>query len=307
MGKAEFDSLKNDFQSQIDQYNTSIDAKIDGAIASYLAGVKVAVDKKLTIPVTNYADIIWKNDLYFKIKDRTWTTTNDYTDGPFYMLGNRNGYGSPELNGIVYDTGAPKLRNLNKSFSEPKLQHKWETENQMNKDLSIAKNIFLATNTNTEVNMALELSTQGPTAHKTYDYTDSEYKTVSFDSGTLNCSINGLGGSVNRFYFIDDSGAQVTPTFGLPLWPRYKLKDIYSATFKKSNFNDGVEDNYLVDDEGDTLKNVNWEPSSTNTDYEVTIPVKSGDSVWMRFGPKDTQANGLYAKITNIDCRLIAE
>ena len=37
--KAEFDSLKNDFQSQIDQYNTSIDSKIDGAIASYLAGI----------------------------------------------------------------------------------------------------------------------------------------------------------------------------------------------------------------------------------------------------------------------------
>ena len=28
--KAEFDSLKNNFQSQIDQYNTSIDSKIDG-------------------------------------------------------------------------------------------------------------------------------------------------------------------------------------------------------------------------------------------------------------------------------------
>ena len=39
--KAEFDSLKNNFQSQIDQYNTSIDSKIDGAIASYLAGIKV--------------------------------------------------------------------------------------------------------------------------------------------------------------------------------------------------------------------------------------------------------------------------
>ena len=39
--KAEFDSLKNDFQSQIDQYNTSIDAKIDGAIAAYLAGLMV--------------------------------------------------------------------------------------------------------------------------------------------------------------------------------------------------------------------------------------------------------------------------
>ena len=39
--KAEFDSLKNDFQSQIDKYNTSIDAKIDGAIAAYLAGIKM--------------------------------------------------------------------------------------------------------------------------------------------------------------------------------------------------------------------------------------------------------------------------
>ena len=40
--KAEFDSLKNDFQSQIDQYNTSIDSKIDTAIANYLQGIKVA-------------------------------------------------------------------------------------------------------------------------------------------------------------------------------------------------------------------------------------------------------------------------
>ena len=44
--KAEFDSLKNNFQAQIDQYNTSIDSKIDGAIASYLAGITVA--KKTT-------------------------------------------------------------------------------------------------------------------------------------------------------------------------------------------------------------------------------------------------------------------
>lgn len=41
ISKAEFDSLKNTFQSQLDQYNTSIDSKIDNAISSYLAGVKV--------------------------------------------------------------------------------------------------------------------------------------------------------------------------------------------------------------------------------------------------------------------------
>ena len=48
--KAEFDSLRNDFQSQIDQYNTSIDQKIDGAIASYLSGIKLTRTEELTLP-----------------------------------------------------------------------------------------------------------------------------------------------------------------------------------------------------------------------------------------------------------------
>ena len=40
--KSEFDSLKKNFANQIDQYNTSIDSKIDGAIAAYLAGMDLA-------------------------------------------------------------------------------------------------------------------------------------------------------------------------------------------------------------------------------------------------------------------------
>ncbi len=47
--KAEFDSMKNDFQSQLDRYNSSLDNKIDGAIASYLAGVKVSVTQEHNI------------------------------------------------------------------------------------------------------------------------------------------------------------------------------------------------------------------------------------------------------------------
>lgn len=47
--KAEFDSLKNSFQSQIDQYNSSIDSKIDGAIAGYLAGIKVNKKSKINL------------------------------------------------------------------------------------------------------------------------------------------------------------------------------------------------------------------------------------------------------------------
>ena len=39
--KAEFEAMKKDFNEQIDNYNTSIDSKIDGAIASYLAGINI--------------------------------------------------------------------------------------------------------------------------------------------------------------------------------------------------------------------------------------------------------------------------
>ena len=45
--KAEFDNLKNNFQSQLDSYNTNIDAKIDSAIAGYLAGINVESEKNI--------------------------------------------------------------------------------------------------------------------------------------------------------------------------------------------------------------------------------------------------------------------
>ena len=40
--KAEFEAMKKDFNDQIEQYNESISSKIDGAIASYLAGTQLA-------------------------------------------------------------------------------------------------------------------------------------------------------------------------------------------------------------------------------------------------------------------------
>ena len=49
--KAEFDSLKNDFQSQIDLYNFNIDNKINNAINSYLTGIKTATTSKNKFPV----------------------------------------------------------------------------------------------------------------------------------------------------------------------------------------------------------------------------------------------------------------
>ena len=47
--KAEFEGLKKNFADQITNYNTSIDGKIDGAIASYLAGVRLSKKEPFTV------------------------------------------------------------------------------------------------------------------------------------------------------------------------------------------------------------------------------------------------------------------
>ena len=55
--KAEFDSLKNNFQSQIDSYNTNIDNKIDAAISAYLAGIKVERTTTVDIIHSNWETV----------------------------------------------------------------------------------------------------------------------------------------------------------------------------------------------------------------------------------------------------------
>ena len=47
--KAEFEGLKKDFADQITNYNTSIDSKLDGSIASYLAGVRLSKKEPFTV------------------------------------------------------------------------------------------------------------------------------------------------------------------------------------------------------------------------------------------------------------------
>ena len=73
--KAEFDSLKNDFQSQIDQYNSAIDNKIDNAIASYLAGITVT-----TAP------------------DELWSRVVTLNGGPVWFLNTLPGVGVDTIN-----------------------------------------------------------------------------------------------------------------------------------------------------------------------------------------------------------------
>ncbi len=72
--KAEFETLKDNFANQVNQYNQSIDGKIDGAIASYLAGIKVEHepdDLYDKIKVAVGGDLVFRNTI-----DTTTATTS---------------------------------------------------------------------------------------------------------------------------------------------------------------------------------------------------------------------------------------
>ncbi len=94
--KAEFDSLKNNFQSQIDQYNTSIDSKIDGAIASYLAGITVSSVDQVTLPLSTYKKVYCFN--------KPINTTYCWPSfGLFTTIAFHNIYGGVPFNGYWSD------------------------------------------------------------------------------------------------------------------------------------------------------------------------------------------------------------
>ena len=59
--KAEFESLKNEFQVEIDQYNKSLDNKINGIIANYWDGLIIKKTVKIDPYVSNYSVLRFYN------------------------------------------------------------------------------------------------------------------------------------------------------------------------------------------------------------------------------------------------------
>ena len=88
--KSEFDSLKNDFQSQLDSYNTNIDSKIDNAIASYLSGVKMDTTFVVESNILNFdypITIIDKRKIIEEVKTSATTSVgNDTLWAPGYYF-----------------------------------------------------------------------------------------------------------------------------------------------------------------------------------------------------------------------------
>ena len=77
--KAEFEALKKNFSDQVDNYNDSIDSKIDGAISSYLAGIKLEQTIYVPTLVEKYKDIYWCHDFSLFAKKGTYTSWSNHT------------------------------------------------------------------------------------------------------------------------------------------------------------------------------------------------------------------------------------
>ena len=102
--KAEFDSMKNDFQSQLDRYNSSLDNKIDGAIASYLSGIKIKQKTDLPQLCSNYSLMRWTNDLYVYGMWRKFTNRTTYNSSAGKV------WFKPSLNEKRYTLGETQFR-----------------------------------------------------------------------------------------------------------------------------------------------------------------------------------------------------
>lgn len=72
--KSEFEALKENFAKQVDNYNESIDTKIDGAIAAYLAGIKLSTKETVKTYVEKYKDLYWCHDFSIEAKEKKWTS-----------------------------------------------------------------------------------------------------------------------------------------------------------------------------------------------------------------------------------------
>ena len=73
--KSEFEALKNNFAEQITNYNSSIDSKIDVAIASYLSGIKI--DNAPTNLIENYEATTGKKQTWLYALPGNGDSTNN--------------------------------------------------------------------------------------------------------------------------------------------------------------------------------------------------------------------------------------
>ena len=77
--KSIFENMKTDFDTQLSRYNSSLESKIDGAIANYLAGIKLIKKIEIPLQVKNYDEMMWQHGLQLYGKWKDFTANKTYT------------------------------------------------------------------------------------------------------------------------------------------------------------------------------------------------------------------------------------
>ncbi len=83
--KAEFEALKDNFVEQINNYNKSIDSKIDGAIGSYLAGINLAKKVNLVDEIKLARNNNRNNTIFAKWNEPKNTNNIPDVNAAFFM------------------------------------------------------------------------------------------------------------------------------------------------------------------------------------------------------------------------------
>ena len=118
--KAEFEAMKRDFADQVTNYNESIDAKIDGAIAAYLAGIKLKKRTMYKVEMSDADEILCVNGVLPEV----WKMPNvDMSFGIGFAGNSANGNwfeGWWSLAGLKYkrSDGDHQVRNVIKAGNE---------------------------------------------------------------------------------------------------------------------------------------------------------------------------------------------
>lgn len=108
--KAEVDSLKNDFQYELERYYTTIDSKISDAIAAYLAAASAGKTTSYTQDLGVFSTPL---DIYMNFKDRSDNARNNHrsdwrpTQKWRLMFGYANAYATNWIN-VYTNTYNPK-------------------------------------------------------------------------------------------------------------------------------------------------------------------------------------------------------
>ena len=102
VSKQEFEDLKTNFASQVDRYNLSLDNKIDGAIASYLNGIKVE-NKKIVSTGFDYVGQKRKEIRFLGQTNNSWNFENvPYAQDKIVLYA--NGAFATENSHYIHDT-----------------------------------------------------------------------------------------------------------------------------------------------------------------------------------------------------------